>query len=314
MANSQIHAVAAGQEDGINSHVNRGTIHIDGCAQRQHKGGNLLTGAQVHGTFLIDGQGSHTGGGGERKDHCGDHALEELEGAHAAHRLNGDGIGDNGVQDVSQIRNTQYLCQIAQNFRALVGNDPGHHAEYADGRDLDDEHHHLHEHFVQALEQLGRCPALFSGKDDPGADEQRNDNDLQHRGVGEGCHDITGEDIDEGGHKVGAGRFIPCAQPLGGKLREPALKDVGKHQADDKRHNGGADIIDQRFPADGADLLDVLHADHAAHHREQHNGHYNELEQIDKDGTNGLDELGGKGRAAGYIYQRPADARTDDEC
>ena len=144
---------------------------------------------------------------------------------------------------------------------------------------------------------------FFAGKDDPGADEQRNDNDLQHRGVGEGCHDITGEDIDEGGHKVGAGRFIPCAQSLGGKLREPALKDVGKHQADNERHNGGADVIDHRFPADGADLLDVLHADHAADHREQHDGNHDEFQQIDKDRPDGLDELGSKGRAAGYIYQ-----------
>ena len=61
------------------------------------------------------------------------------------------------------------------------------------------------------------------------------------------------------------------------------------------------------FPADGANLLDILHGDHAADEGQQHDGYNDELEQIDEDGADGLDVLGGD---AGRIQEAQTNQNT----
>ena len=75
----QLNAVAGGNKDSAHALINGGAIHIDGSAERQHKGGNFLFRAQFFGAAHIDGQRTHRGGTGEGKHDRGQHALKEGE-------------------------------------------------------------------------------------------------------------------------------------------------------------------------------------------------------------------------------------------
>src|SRR5699024_3995344 len=123
--------------------VDGGAVHVDGGAQGQDEGGDVLVGAHLIGALLGDGEGSGRGGGGEGEDHGREGLLEELQGADLAEGLGGDGVDHHGVDDVADVGAQEYQRQRAQDFRALGGDDPGQVSEHADGRQGDDVHHEL---------------------------------------------------------------------------------------------------------------------------------------------------------------------------
>ena len=120
------------------------------------------------------------------------------------------------------------------------------------------------------------------------AKEQRGHNDLQHRGIGKGLDDITGEDIHDRLHD-GGGFLGLVGQVRDGQHREQAPEGVGDRQADGDGNGRGAGIIDEGFYTHAADLLDVLHRDHAADDGEEDDGHHDELDEVQEDGAEGLD-------------------------
>ena len=70
LAQGQLHTGTGGQEHSGNTLIDGGAVHVDGGAQRQHEGGNIVLSAQSIGALLGDRQGRGGGGGGEGIGDC----------------------------------------------------------------------------------------------------------------------------------------------------------------------------------------------------------------------------------------------------
>ena len=305
LADAQGHTGAGGQEDCGHALVDGGAVHVDGGAQGQDEGGDVLVGAHLIGALLGDGERRGRGGGGEGEDHGREGLLEELQGADLAEGLGGDGVDHHGVDDVADVGAQEYQRQRAQDFRALGGDDPGHVGEHADGRQGDDEHHELLDDGVSGAHEVAAELCLLAGGQDGAAEEQGNDDDLEHVGRGECRPHVAGEDADQGGHKAAE---LTGGVVLTGAVEDGeeacAQEDVGHHQADDAGDGGGYQEIEDGFHAHGADLLHVVHGDDAVDHGQEHHRHDDELQKVHEDVAKGLEIVGGEVLPLGKVAHK----------
>ena len=145
------------------------------------------------------------------------------------------------------------------------------------------------EDLVEAINHVTGGETLVTGQQNAKAQEQRNDDDLEHGGVGQRRNCIGGEDGHDGVHNTLAlGRRI---FQIGGSQRGEqmeALGDAGQHQGQSNCKCGGAHIVHNGLAAHGADLLNVAHGNHTGGDGEQHNGNHHEFQQVQEDGAEGL--------------------------
>ena len=297
-------ARAGGDEHRGDALINRRTVHIDGGAQGQDEGGDVVLGSQLMGALLGNRQGGCGGRGGEGENHSRKSALEELHGAHAHDYLRRQGVDQDGVDNVADVRAENDQEERAQNGRALGGGDPRHVGEHADGRQGDDKLHQLLNDGVHGAHQIPAELALLARHHNGPAEEQGDHDDLEHVGVDEGSPHVAGEDVHQHGHKAveGLGLVLRRAQ-LRREVREQARahEDVGEDQADDAGDGGGAEEVGHRLHAHGAHLLHVAHGEDAVDHAQQHHGHHDELQKIHEDVAEGLQIRRGKVRQTGEV-------------
>ena len=88
---------------------------------------------------------------------------EELQGAYAAHGTDGGGVDHQSMDDVADVSSGQDHSQRADDLGTVFCNNRSEQAEYADGRKLQNQLHHLHEHFVQLLDEGIHIVAVHHG-------------------------------------------------------------------------------------------------------------------------------------------------------
>ena len=201
------------------------------------------------------------------------------------------------MDDVADIGGEQHHGQGADDGGAVGGDDGAQQAEYADGGELQDQLHALHEDVVQVVEGGYHPDVLFAHQDDGEAHEDGHDDDLEHIALHQGLEEIGWEDIHQSIHKGGGGAGL-VGQVRGGDYGEHTLEEIAAYEADGYGEGGGAQVEDHGLQADDAYLADITHGDNAAHNGKQHNGHHDEFHQVQEDGAKGLDEVVGEVRLA----------------
>ena len=296
LTQSQSHAAAGSQEDGGNALIDGGTVHVDGGTQGQNESSDLIIGTQLTSAILGNGQGCGGGGGGEGKDHGGESALEELHRAGLGKGLGSHGVHQNCVQSISNVSAQQNQEQRTQNLSALGSDDPGHHGEDTDGSQADDEAHQLLDDSVGRGDKVTAQLGLLTGSQHGAAQEQCDHDDLQHVGGAESFPHVGGEHTDQGIHEVGRGGAGPGGTVSQSQLGEQAgaVEDGAHRQADDAGDGGGDQEESNSLPADGADLLHVAHGQDTFDHGQQNHRNHDELQQVDEDGADGLQIVGGE--------------------
>ena len=216
------------------------------------------------------------------------------------------------MKDVGNVGTQQHQSERAQDLGALGGDDPSHHGEHTDGGEADDERHQAVDDLIEGGDDVAAQLALFAGSHDSTAEEEGDDDDLQHVGLGEGIPHIAGEDADQSVHEVGTGGLLPHGalfQSQGGEQAR-TVEDVGHDQTDDAGDSGGAEEVRHGLPAHGADLLHVIHGENTVDHGEQHHGNNDELQEVDENGAKGLQVVGSKvGCASEIADQTDSDAQ-----
>ena len=296
LSDGQRHAAAGGEEDGGNALVDGGTVHVDRRAEGDNERRHIVLCAQLICALLAQGDRSGGGGGGKCENHRGGSLLEEGDGADARKDLGRERVAENRVDNVSEVGATKHDTKRRQDLGALRGDNPCHHREHADGAEGNDERHHALDDRIERRDKiLGKLPLLTRGED-TAAEHQCDHDDLQHVGFCEGLPHIAREDGDQRIHEVGARRLIPHSTLFQRERGKQAgiVEDVRKEKADDAGDCRGDEEVSDRLPADGADLLHIAHRDDTVDHRQQHDGHNNELEEIDEDGAEGLQVVGGQ--------------------
>ena len=310
LGQSQIDAEDLGDEDGADALVDGGAVHVDGCAQGQDEACDLLTDAQLLGGLHVEGQGAHGACAGEGEDHCLTHALEELDRAHASHQTDGGGVDHDHVDDVGDVSDQDDLQQGQQNSGAVLSDDGADQSEDADGGQLDDHAHDLEGDLSKAVDDLVSHLALLTGQDDAEAQEQGDDDDLQHGSLHQGLECVGGEDVDDGVDEAGSlGSGV--AQLISGQDEACAdVQQVSEQQAEGDGQGGGAHVVDHGTQADGADLANILQGDDALGDGQQHHGNDDHLDQVQVDGAEGLDVFHGD---VGVVLQQDAGQNTQDQ-
>ena len=197
IAERQLHAVAAGDEDRADGLIDRGAVHVDRRAEGQDEGADLRLCTHLVAALDVDGERCVGGRGGEGSDHGRGNALEEGKGAHLGEELDGQAVDDHDVHDIAEVRNADDERQLTDDVRAVDSDDVGHQAEDTDRGELDDHHHDLHDDFFHAVDKLCDLLALLTGGQDARAEEDGDDDDRQHVGVDHGLEEVIGEDDDE---------------------------------------------------------------------------------------------------------------------
>ena len=296
IAERQLHAVAAGDEDRADGLIDRGAVHVDRRAEGQDEGADLRLCTHLVAALDVDGERCVGGRGGEGSDHGRGNALEEGKGAHLGEELDGQAVDHDNMDDVADIGNTDDERQLADDVRTIDSDDVGHQAEDTDRGELDDHHHDLHDDFFHAVDKLCDLLALLTGGQDARAEEDGDDDDRQHVGGDHRLQQVGREDVHDDLHNGRSflGFIFQSAQICGRQRGEAALEEVDEHEADDDGQRGRAHIVHKRLDADGADALEVLQADDAVSNREQDDRDDQELQQVDVDRADGLDPLRGK--------------------
>ena len=214
------------------------------------------------------------------------------------------------MDGVSNVSDQDDLQQGQQNCGAVLSDDGADQSEDADGGQLDDHAHDLEGDLSKAVDDLVSHLALLTGQDDAEAQEQGDDDDLQHGGVHQGLESVGGEDVDDGGDEAGSlGGGV--AQLLSGQDEAGTdVQQVCKQQAEGDSKSGGAHVVDHGTQADGADLADVLQGDDALGDGQQHHGNNDHLDQVQVNSAEGLDVFHGD---VGAVLQQDAGQNTQDQ-
>ena len=208
------------------------------------------------------------------------------------------------MDDVADVGAEDNQSQRAEDLSALRGHHPGHVGEHADGAQGNDEAHQPVDHGIGGVNHIPHQLGLFAGYQNGAAEQQGDDDDLKHIGIGKGFPHIGGEDSHQRCHEAG----VLLGLILGGlggfrQVGEQAraVEDAGQHQTDDAGDGGGDHEVNNSFPAHGADLLHVAHGDDAVDHGQQHHGNHDEFQQVHEDIAEGLDIIGGEVSGASKI-------------
>ena len=298
LTEGQLHAEAGGNEYSCNCLIDCGAVHVDGCAERQNEGADFGLCTHLVAALNVDGQGSVGGSGGECSNHCRSDALEELEGAHAAEELDAETVNKNNVDNVADVGNANDERESADDGRTVNGNNVAHESKNADRGNADDHHHDLHDDFICAVDEVADKLALFTCSENTCTKENGNADYGQHIAFNHGLEEVIGEYIYDNVHNCGGfgSGVFKAAQCRAVQRMEEALEDVYNNEADYNGKSGGADVVYKGLNADAANALEVLEVDDAVSNGAYNNGNNQELQQVDVDGTDGLNPGSGKVR------------------
>ena len=215
------------------------------------------------------------------------------------------------MDDVADVGGQQNEAERAEDLRPLRRDDPAHQAEHADRRDLQDEGHDSLRDLVERGNERCKGLALLACDQNAAAEQQRNDNDLEHRRIQQRLHRVRREDVLDGRHKVtflGFIRRVLCKR----QNREAALEKVRDHEADDAGNSRRRQEVHNGLPADLADLANIAHGEHAVHNGEQHQRYNDKLQKVDENVAEGLEIAGRKVRRVLRAHRRPENRTNRD--
>ena len=82
-----------------------------------------------------------------------------------------------------------------------------------------------------------------------------------------------------------------------------SLGNAGKHQRQGNGKCSGAQIVHNGLAAYGADLFNIAHGNHTGSDGEQHNGNDDKFQQVQENGTKGLNVGFAKLHTVWYSHQ-----------
>ena len=215
------------------------------------------------------------------------------------------------MDDVADVGSQQDEAERAEDLGALRRDDPAHQAEHADRRDLQDEGHDSLRDLVERGNKRCKGLALLACDQNAAAEQQRNDDDLEHRRIQQRLHRVRREDVLDGRHKVTFLGLIGCIL-CKRQNREAALEKVRDHKTDDAGNSRRRQEVHNGLPADLADLADIAHGEHAVHNGEQHQRYNDKLQKVDENVAEGLEIAGRKVRRILRAHRRPENRTNRD--
>ena len=168
-------------------------------------------------------------------------------------------------------------------------------AEDADGGNLQDHGDHGHHDGVELGEEAVDGGNLATQRAQQEAQDQCEEDDLEHGAVGQCCKDVGGDDVQQRGFEV---LVLGCLRlNLGDGVHIQAnagVGDVGKHQCDDDGQSGGQQVHDDGAAANLAEHLRVAHgcgaADNGAENQRSDEHLHQADEALSEDIEDALDE------------------------
>ena len=197
---------------------------------------------------------------------------------------------------VSKVCNTDYKCEGSNDGSAVNSYNVSHQAEYADGGDLDDHHHNVHNNFVHSVNDSADLLALFAGSKDACAEEDGDYDNGKHISVYHGLEEVIREDVYDNLHNAGRLLSLICkaGKLCAGQCGEHSLKSGNENQTDNNSKCGGEHVINEGLDSYAAYTLEVLKGDNAVGDREYNNGNYQELQKVYIDSADWLEEISGE--------------------
>ena len=164
----------------------------------------------------------------------------------------------------------------------------GHEAEHADGRVEHDETRDLDHDVGRAVEEVEHLLALVADDAEAEAEEQGEEDDLEHVALGEGLNGVDRDDVQEHVDERGRGDILGLEAFRGNGQPAAGLEDVGEHEADDHGDGRGNEVIGQRLACYAPELAYVADAGRTRDEGGQHERHHDHAHQIDEQLAYGL--------------------------
>ena len=284
LARRQIDVEYIRDEERADAHVERGSVHVDRRAQRQHEARDLTGRAKLFlQVFHVDRQRRGAGAGRKGQQHRLRHGGEKLHRGNVTAEPRDGRVDGNRVNRAADGQTGDDRDQRQEHFRAVGRDDGKQQGENADRREIHDQRDDLVAGLGCRVKKFDHeLRALAADLDNADADEQGEHDDRQDLRF---CHRFhrTGRNHRDQ-HLHDARRFLDVDLALGEHLQPRArLADAGDHEADQDR-DGRRDQIDgDRTNADTSQRRRVAEARHADDQRRENHGNDHHLDQVDED-------------------------------
>jgi len=211
------------------------------------------------------------------------------EAVHAHHRRLDAGVHERDLADHGHVGHHNEPQQGPQHVDAVVGDDRADEPEHAEGGHQDDAAHDGDAHVRQGVADVDDRLGLLPRGDHAEAEYHGDDDHLQHGGISHGLEEVAREDVhdgvDERRRVSGLVGQIAGVHHVAGAyvhhIGEDEAEGDGKSSSDQVEQNG--------LTADGPHLLHVVERYDAGDDGEQHQRHDDHLDEVQKDGAEGLD-------------------------
>ncbi len=174
-------------------------------------------------------------------------------------------------------------AQALQQVDALLGEYPAHQEEHTIGRQLHDQLHQLHHHYVEIFKDSADALAVVTGMVECNTHQDGKHDHLQHVAFGHGLHGVIGEDIDQHLHERRALLGHIGVVVSGQVGTRPWVEHTGHRQRQTDGDTGGNQIKHKGLAAQPPQAFALLRGDHPTDQRHQHQGHDHQLEQVNED-------------------------------
>ena len=283
LSRRQVDAEDVGDEQRADAHVERGAVHVDGRAQRQHEAGDFAGRAEFLLQVLhVDRQRRGAGAGREGQQHSLGHGGEEFHRGDVSADLRNGRVDGHGMDRAANRQAGDDRHQRQQDFRTVRRHHRNQQREYADRSEIhdhgDDLVADLRRRVGDANQDLG---AFAANLDDADADEQREDDDRQDLRFRHGVNRARRNHVDEDLHD--ARRFLDVNLALGGHLQTGARRaDAGDDEANQDRDRRRDEIDGDRADADASQRRRIAEARHADDQRREDHRNDHHLDEVDE--------------------------------
>ena len=228
-------------------------------------------------------------GRAEGKRHRGTHAREELEGIEPKDPQE-HGVDDQQMKQQRAGEEQEITRQRYEDIQPLRRKRPGQQRKQTDRRQLDDQQHHLQDHFVQFVEQLHNGLRPFARQVRRKSEQQCEDDDLEHLPFRHRLNGVFREDVDK---DFSQARHFPGGDFGEGPLQFEAFSwrhDQAQRQAQGDGRRRGRKKEAQGLAAYSPDRSQVAHGVDPANQRDQHQWNHHELQQREEYGADDIEK------------------------
>ena len=245
--------------------------------------------AYAHFTHAVHGKGQSAGrrARGECQEGSRSNTFEELSRGRFAESSNQCTVYDESVECATYIYTDDNFEKREENCRTISCNYRSNQTEYAERSEAHDDCYHFVANFCQTVDGVFQSFCFFTNSNDAYANEESEEDDLEHVSFNHCAQRVGREDIDDNFHDRRSS-FSGYFQTFSGHIQaSTGFYQYAESDTESDCKCGGYQVQSNGFETNATEFFNVTQTANTHNQRGEYQRYDNHFDQVHKDGAQG---------------------------